>query len=203
MWHGAAIPDILVSNEVVSQRKIERLVDLAAAGAQVSVCVDNHDVLTTTAAIAEAHGTHLGVFVEVWTWLLLSKYHTGILYMLLGCLPQTSHCRLYAFIVLHSLLVLCTSLSTTTLPQVDAGQARCGVDSTEELVSLAQAAVDLPGVEFMGMQAYHGGLQHVRDPADRHAAVQRVADIARTGVDALAAVGLACPVRGGVHSVGR
>lgn len=62
---------------------------------------------------------------------------------------------------------------------------------------LAQAAVQLPGVAFQGLQAYHGGLQHVRDPANRRAAVGRVADIAQAGVEALAAAGVACPVRCG------
>lgn len=65
MWQSAGIANLLVSNQVVAPRKIQRLVDIAAAGARVSVCVDNQMVLEATAAMAQAAGTELGVVVEV------------------------------------------------------------------------------------------------------------------------------------------
>lgn len=44
-------------------------------------------------------------------------------------------------------------------------------------------------------QAYHGGLQHVRDPTDRAAAVAKVVDKAAAAVQAInTKAGLACPV---------
>lgn len=65
MWHHAGIPNLLVSNQVVSPHKIQRLVDIAAAGARVAVCVDDGGVLKMTADMAHAAGTELGVLVEV------------------------------------------------------------------------------------------------------------------------------------------
>ena len=48
------------------------------------------------------------------------------------------------------------------LVDVDIGQKRCGVQTPDAAVSLARQAQQLPGVEFVGIQAYHGGVQHKR-----------------------------------------
>ncbi len=79
-------------------------------------------------------------------------------------------------------------------PQVNAGQDRCGVDHFHQLVDLAKTALSQPGVRFEGIQAYHGGVQHTRDPVDRAAAVNKVVEIARASVRALEEAGVACPV---------
>src|SRR5690606_35125041 len=46
------------------------------------------------------------------------------------------------------------------LVEVDSGQHRCGVQSHEEAIALAELAQRLPNVRFAGIQAYHGGIQH-------------------------------------------
>ncbi|KAF4671594.1 hypothetical protein FOL47_001409 [Perkinsus chesapeaki] len=53
---------------------------------------------------------------------------------------------------------------------VDVGQGRCGLSTPAEAVTLAQSVLSLEGqgVTFRGgIQAYHGGIQQIRDPVDR------------------------------------
>ncbi|GLC42545.1 hypothetical protein PLESTB_001112000 [Pleodorina starrii] len=133
------IGDLLLSNEVVSPRKIDRLAGLAAAGARVGVCFESVDNLRRLNSAAAAAGTSLDVLVEL-----------------------------------------------------NVGQDRCGVDSPAEVVALARAVARLDNVRFAGLQAYHGGLQHVRDPRDRAQRVGKVVERARAAVEALAAAGIAC-----------
>jgi D-serine deaminase-like pyridoxal phosphate-dependent protein len=77
---------------------------------------------------------------------------------------------------------------------------RCGVDTSHEAAKLAEHISRLSSqqngsVNFRGIQAYHGGLQHVRDPQQRAAAVQAVVDRAAAAVDAISSkAGLKCQV---------
>lgn len=80
------------------------------------------------------------------------------------------------------------------LVEVNVGQNRCGVDTPSEAVALAQEIFSLPGLEFRGIQAYHGGIQHVRKREERRLAVEKVATKAKEAVDALREAGLQCPV---------
>ena len=48
------------------------------------------------------------------------------------------------------------------LVEVDVGQGRCGVTGPEAVLALARQARDLPGLNFAGLQAYHGAAQHRR-----------------------------------------
>jgi 3-hydroxy-D-aspartate aldolase len=61
-WGG--IPDILVTNQVVSPRKLARLAALARI-AEVSVCVDDAAQIVLIEAAAEAAGVRLPVLVEI------------------------------------------------------------------------------------------------------------------------------------------
>ncbi|KXZ48640.1 hypothetical protein GPECTOR_26g543 [Gonium pectorale] len=133
------VTDVLLSNEVVAARKIDRLVGLAAAGARVGVCFESEANLRQLNAAAAARGTSLDVLVEL-----------------------------------------------------NVGQDRCGVDSPAEVVALARAASVLDNVRFAGIQAYHGGLQHVREPAERRRRVGQVVQRAKAAVDALGAAGIPC-----------
>ena len=60
----AGIHDILIANQVVGSRKIERLVNLAAY-TRVMVAVDNAENATALSAAAQAKGIALRVLVEV------------------------------------------------------------------------------------------------------------------------------------------
>jgi D-serine deaminase-like pyridoxal phosphate-dependent protein len=77
---------------------------------------------------------------------------------------------------------------------------RCGVDTPDEAAKLAEHVSRLSSqqngsVNFKGIQAYHGGLQHVRDPQKRAAAVQAVVDRAAAAMEAIKnKAGLKCQV---------
>jgi len=82
--------------------------------------------------------------------------------------------------------------------EIDIGQGRCGVPDAPAALRLVDALAVHPQLRFGGLQAYQGGVQHVRRHADRHDAAARAA--ARTAgiVAALAQAGVACPsVTGG------
>lgn len=61
-WGG--VRDILVSNEVVSRRKLARLAALARM-ADVAICADDPSVVNLIEAVAEAAGTRMRVLVEI------------------------------------------------------------------------------------------------------------------------------------------
>ncbi len=76
------------------------------------------------------------------------------------------------------------------LVEVEVGQERCGVDGPDAAASLAAQIAELGAahggaVVFGGIQAYHGGIQHVRDPARRAAAAGRAAARAAEAVAAV------------------
>jgi 3-hydroxy-D-aspartate aldolase len=81
----------------------------------------------------------------------------------------------------------------TVFVEVDVGGRRCGV-TPEQAPALADAIAKTPGLAFGGLQAYHGGAQHIRDVQARRAAVRSAADSAQRAVEALEAAGIACPL---------
>jgi len=80
------------------------------------------------------------------------------------------------------------------LPEVNAGQGRCGVGNADALMALIEAINAYPALRFAGLQAYHGGAQHVRDWAGRREAAQLAADLTAGYVRHLEARGLRCEV---------
>jgi D-serine deaminase-like pyridoxal phosphate-dependent protein len=87
--------------------------------------------------------------------------------------------------------------------EIDVGQGRCGVKSDDDALGLAEAILAAPHLRFGGLQAYHGGAQHKRAPAERREAAARAAERAAQVVARLAAAGIACDVvtGGGTGSV--
>ncbi|MEM6972997.1 MAG: DSD1 family PLP-dependent enzyme [Pseudomonadota bacterium] len=81
--------------------------------------------------------------------------------------------------------------------EIDVGQARCGVRPGAEALALARQVAGLPGLRFAGLQAYHGGIQHLATPAERAAAVAAFTQPTRDTADALSAAGLAPKTVGG------
>ena len=61
---AGGVGDVLVSNEVVGARKLERLASLARH-ARISVCVDDPDMIGQLALAAERAGSQIEVLVEV------------------------------------------------------------------------------------------------------------------------------------------
>lgn len=94
------------------------------------------------------------------------------------------------------------------LVEIDIGQGRCGLPQTARDLSPLRRLLDAigaaPGLRWAGLQAYHGGAQHVRAVTERRAVAQAAAGRAATVVAALASAGLAPPVvtGSGTGSVG-
>ena len=69
------------------------------------------------------------------------------------------------------------------LVEVDIGMGRCGVQPGQPALDLVRRIVELPGVEFAGLQAYEGHLVNVLDRAERgeraRAAMQLAIDTRR------------------------
>lgn len=80
------------------------------------------------------------------------------------------------------------------LPEVDVGQGRCGVDSTDAVAQLVDAIDHYEGLRFGGLQAYHGSAQHVDGWEKRRDTARLAADRASAYVRFLEARGIACPV---------
>ncbi|HID77563.1 MAG TPA: DSD1 family PLP-dependent enzyme [Planctomycetaceae bacterium] len=53
------------------------------------------------------------------------------------------------------------------LVEVDIGMGRCGVPPGQPAIELARQAVALPGLRFVGLQAYEGHLVYADDPEER------------------------------------
>jgi D-serine deaminase-like pyridoxal phosphate-dependent protein len=140
-WGG--VSDILVSNEVVGETKLARLMALAGI-CRIAVCCDEPAQVAALDRAARAAAIRLPVLVEI-----------------------------------------------------DVGAGRCGVAPGEAAVRLAVAIADSGNLSFGGVQAYHGGAQHLRAPADRRRAIEGAADGARRTLAGLTAAGLACPIVGG------
>ncbi|SOZ40343.1 DSD1 family PLP-dependent enzyme [Cupriavidus neocaledonicus] len=82
----------------------------------------------------------------------------------------------------------------TVLAEADVGQGRCGVDSPAALGRLADAIGAAPSLRFGGLQAYHGGAQHLPHWTRRRDVARRAAEQAGAYVAHLRARGIACPV---------
>ncbi len=132
------IQDILISNEVVGDKKIARLCELAKS-IRVTVCVDHVD----NAAAMNAAALSAGVVIPV-------------------------------------------------LIEVDVGAHRCGIAPGEPTLALAKAIVQMPGLRFQGLQAYHGPAQHMRTQEERRAAIGRAIELTRSTRDLLASHGMTC-----------
>ncbi len=80
------------------------------------------------------------------------------------------------------------------LVEVDVGQGRCGVSDDALVLALAQQARDLPGVTFVGLQAYHGSVQHYRTREERAQVCRQAARIAASYAQLLRESGIACDI---------
>lgn len=79
--------------------------------------------------------------------------------------------------------------------EVDVGQGRCGVAPGAPAVELVrQLVARAPSLRYAGLQAYHGGAQHLRGVAERNGAIAQAAGLLRQTLDALRAAGLEPPL---------
>ena len=83
------------------------------------------------------------------------------------------------------------------LVDCDLGQKRTGVATPAAAVALARKIATTPGLRFDGLQAYHGGVQHVHGFAARKAAAEAANATLGTFVSALVGAGLPPPIVSG------
>ena len=74
--------------------------------------------------------------------------------------------------------------------EIDCGAGRCGVTTTEDVVSIAKAADAAPGLKFSGIQAYQGAMQHLDKYEDRKAKLDTAIAMVKDAVDGLKNAGL-------------
>lgn len=84
-------------------------------------------------------------------------------------------------------------LGLDILIELDVGQGRCGV-APEDALPLAQVLATLPALRLVGLQAYEGHLQHLRDPEERRTSCLAAMGLLAQAVDGLRANGFAVPV---------
>ncbi len=76
------------------------------------------------------------------------------------------------------------------LVEIDCGAGRCGVLTSDEVVAIAKAADQAPGLHFTGIQAYQGAMQHDESYEGRKAKLDAAIAIVKDAVAALEAAGL-------------
>ena len=76
--------------------------------------------------------------------------------------------------------------------EINIGQDRCGVADATAVLRLLDALAPHGQLRFKGLQAYHGGVQHVRGHAQRRDAAHRAAARTADLVAALTHAGVAC-----------
>ena len=81
--------------------------------------------------------------------------------------------------------------------EIDVGQGRCGVPPAAAGALAHQVVSHAPpegGLRFAGLQAYHGGAQHLRSAAEREAASRHAASLASAARASITSSGIACPL---------
>ncbi len=69
---------------------------------------------------------------------------------------------------------------------------RCGVAGSDQALELATAIAAAPGLQFAGLQAYHGSAQHLQTHAERAGAIAAVTELVSAVIRLLNAHGLPC-----------
>lgn len=89
------------------------------------------------------------------------------------------------------------------LVEIDIGQGRCGVADADAVLRLLERLSAQAQLEFRGLQAYHGGVQHLRSQAGRRDEALRAAARAGEVVATLERAGVRCATvtGGGTGSV--
>ncbi|KUF10980.1 3-hydroxy-D-aspartate aldolase BhcC [Pseudoponticoccus marisrubri] len=78
------------------------------------------------------------------------------------------------------------------LVEIDCGAGRCGVPTPAAAVAIARAIEAEEELQFCGIQAYQGSMQHLATHAARKASADRASAMVRETLDALTASGLDC-----------
>ncbi|MGO4304501.1 DSD1 family PLP-dependent enzyme [Cupriavidus sp. RAF12] len=94
-------------------------------------------------------------------------------------------------------LAAATQAAGTTLDvfvEIDVGQNRCGVADADAALKLVERIAAHATLRLRGLQAYHGGIQHLRDWAGRREAAAQAAGRTGAVLTQLEAAGVHCEV---------
>ncbi len=83
------------------------------------------------------------------------------------------------------------------LVEIDCGAGRCGVQSSEAALEIAQKIESCSGLSFVGIQAYQGAAQHVRDYAERRGKIDTATQMAADTLALLTENNLDCTIVAG------
>jgi len=78
------------------------------------------------------------------------------------------------------------------LVEINVGADRCGVEPGAPALALARAIAASGNLRFAGLQAYHGGAQHVRSVANRRAAIDAAVARVRATRELIQSCGIGC-----------
>ncbi|MBO6519046.1 MAG: DSD1 family PLP-dependent enzyme [Rhodospirillales bacterium] len=137
---AGGVPDVLVTNQIWGEKKLNRLAALAR-DARIGVLADDAQNVRDLALAARDAGVTLDVYVEI-----------------------------------------------------DVGAGRCGIDPGEPAAELAGLVVAEDGLNFAGLQAYHGSAQHIRTANERGAAIGAACDRVRETLAAMEKAGIDVPI---------
>lgn len=87
--------------------------------------------------------------------------------------------------------------SVGVIVEMNTAEYRAGVPPGEPILRLAQRVESTPSLRFVGIQAYNGVAQHIRDHPSRLAATERNTALVQESVDLLARHGIGCRVVSG------
>ncbi|MGF1651043.1 MAG: DSD1 family PLP-dependent enzyme [Hyphomicrobiaceae bacterium] len=83
------------------------------------------------------------------------------------------------------------------LVEIDCGAGRCGVVEPADIVMIARAIDAADGLEFLGLQAYQGAMQHLETHAERVAKFEIVRKMVGDAIAALERANLRCEIVAG------
>jgi 3-hydroxy-D-aspartate aldolase len=78
--------------------------------------------------------------------------------------------------------------------EIDVGAGRCGIAPGQPAVELARLVLAEEGLNFAGLQAYHGSAQHIRTANERGAAIGAACDKVQATLSAMQAAGIDVPI---------
>jgi 3-hydroxy-D-aspartate aldolase len=81
--------------------------------------------------------------------------------------------------------------------EIDCGAGRCGVTTTQDVVNIAKMIDAAEGLNFAGIQAYQGAMQHMDSYADREAKTAVAIAMVEDAITGLKSQGLDCDIVGG------
>lgn len=80
------------------------------------------------------------------------------------------------------------------LVEMECGAGRCGVITTAEVVAIAKSIAAASQLQFAGIQAYHGPMQHIQSMAEREQTFAGLLIQVKEAIAALSSVGLPCQI---------